>query len=185
MEGVAPSPSPSAGPISGLDADGNPLPPPTTLAEAHAVLLAAREAELLRHLELFLTLCTRKPGLLAHLFHLYPTQDPETQALLRTHVQTTVGALTTHGLLEELAPILPDIPAGSEELMHRMLVVIGERVTPPAALVEAAKRVISQRGLDARYLIPVLPGLTKVGVGCLLGVCAHVLLPKRMNCAEH
>lgn len=90
-------------------------------------------------------------------------------------VQETIQQLITP-LIKALGPshgklltLLRTFPPGAETLSLRVLTIFTENGRPSAQLVALVKGLISERDLDARFLIPIIAEMDKV---CQSGLAA-------------
>ncbi|KAI8925402.1 Symplekin tight junction protein C terminal-domain-containing protein [Entophlyctis helioformis] len=123
-------------------------------AEAPQTQLAMSGEETARHLELYLGLCPLNDTLLHEIFGLYP-QYP---AAVRQFVQTQiVGTLTTMAARpEKLLDLIASFPAGSEDLVLKIMDVLLATEHAPAAIQQAVTAYFA-RNLEARFLLIIMP----------------------------
>lgn len=82
------------------------------------------------------------------------------QEAIQELVTNLIGALgSSHG---KLLTIMRNCPAGAESLALRVLTIFTERGRPSSQLVAIVKGLISERDLDARFLIPIIAEMDKV-----------------------
>lgn len=67
----------------------------------------------------------------------------------------------THG---KLLTLLRTFPPGAETLALRVLTIFTENGRPNATLVALVKSLITERDLDARFLIPIIAEMDKVSI---------------------
>ena len=75
----------------------------------------------------------------------------------------------SHG---KLLTLLRTFPPGAEGLALRVLNIFTENSRPSAQLVALVKALISERDLDARFLIPIIAEMDKVRVPAVLPLCS-------------
>jgi symplekin len=87
---------------------------------------------------------------------------------METSVQEAIQELITN-LIEalgsnhgKLLTIMRNCPSGAESLALRVLTIFTERGRPSSQLVAIVKGLISERDLDARFLIPIIAEMDKV-----------------------
>ncbi|CAG8827107.1 10890_t:CDS:2, partial [Racocetra persica] len=106
-----------------------------------------------RHLDLFLSLCSKKSELFDLLLSIYVNTPESMQILIRKNAFKMVETIGINGLLN----LFRTFPDGSEDFVLKILVVYtNKQATPPAQLVNTAKSVIMQRNLDGRFLFPII-----------------------------
>lgn len=93
---------------------------------------------------------------------------------METSVQEAIQELITN-LIEalgsshgKLLTIMRNCPSGAESLALRVLTIFTERGRPSSQLVAIVKGLISERDLDARFLIPIIAEMDKVSPLALL-----------------
>ena len=100
-------------------------------------------------------------------------------------VQEAIQDLIT-ALIRSLGPnhgklltLMRQCPPGSESLALRILTIFTEHGRASAQLVALVKALINERDLDARFLIPIIAEMDKVGFCCLqLSQLQVMLLPQ-------
>ncbi|KAJ3010602.1 hypothetical protein HKX48_007312 [Thoreauomyces humboldtii] len=120
------------------------------------------EADVVRHLELYYALCSKKHDLLFHVFELYKDLVPPVQRAIRTSIVPLIKALATQPT--RLVPLIRAFPEGSDPLILRVLTIMTEKEPPSMVVVELVRKAFLERNLDARFLIPVLAGLNRVEI---------------------
>lgn len=83
---------------------------------------------------------------------------------VQEHVQELISPLvralgSSHGKLLTLLRTLPD---GAESLGLRIITIFTDSGRPSAPLVTLVKTLVSERDLDARFLIPIIAEMDKV-----------------------
>ena len=82
------------------------------------------------------------------------------------HVQGLISPLvralgSSHG---RLLTLLRTFPRGAESLALRIIAIFTDNGRPSAQLVTLVKALVSERDLDARFLIPIIAEMDKVRV---------------------
>jgi hypothetical protein len=115
-----------------------------------------------RMMLLYLALCAKKPSLLRGLVEIYAATGnrPNVRKVMHTQIVELVRVIGMHS--PHLLQLFADCPRGAESLLLVILHALTEGTTPSPALVQTIKRAYSENRFDARFLIPILPGLTKV-----------------------
>jgi len=125
------------------------------------------EEEVKRHLLLYFALCTKKFELLERIFELY---IQTTQFVKRVIHQQSIGLVRTisisiasHNLpiAQPIVQLLASFPKGSEPLVLHFLNILTESGKPHPQLVGIVRNLYQKRVPDARFLVPILPGLEK------------------------
>ncbi|KAG0189235.1 hypothetical protein DFQ28_003699 [Apophysomyces sp. BC1034] len=117
------------------------------------------EQDVVRHAELFLFLCAKKQELLNELFAVYINASEHVQRLVRQHIYDLVKSVGMHST--KLIDSIRNFPPGGETLVIRILVILCDTVRPTPELVAAVRGIYQERNLDAKFLIPIISGLTK------------------------
>lgn len=86
--------------------------------------------------------------------------DASVQLAVETLITPMIRSLgSSHG---KLLAILRTCPKGAESLALRVLTIFTEHGRPSAQLVALVKELITERNLDARFLIPIIAEMDKV-----------------------
>ncbi|KAI9323853.1 Symplekin tight junction protein C terminal-domain-containing protein [Dichotomocladium elegans] len=117
------------------------------------------EQDVVRHAELFFALCVKKNDLLDELFSVYIQTTDQVQRFIRQHIYQLIKSIGMHS--PKLLETLRTFPPGAETLVIRILVALCDTVRPTPELVSAVKQVYQERNLDAKFLIPLVSGLSK------------------------
>ncbi|KAF7726961.1 hypothetical protein EC973_008156 [Apophysomyces ossiformis] len=117
------------------------------------------EQDVVRHAELFFILCAKKQELLNELFTVYIDASDHVQRLLRQHIYNMIKSIGMHS--PKLIETIRNFPPGGETLVIRILVILCDTVRPTTELVAAVREIYQKRSLDAKFLIPIISGLTK------------------------
>ncbi|KAJ3033702.1 hypothetical protein HDV00_005887 [Rhizophlyctis rosea] len=132
-----------------------------------------REEDVVRHLEIYFALCSRKHEFLMSLFNLYRDLAPSVQRAVRTAIQPLIKNIAAQPA--KLYTMIRTFPEGSESLLLRILTLLTEKDPPTPQLIAAVKHLYAERELDARFLIPVIAGLDKGEVAGLLPKVVELL----------
>ncbi|TPX72985.1 hypothetical protein SpCBS45565_g00144 [Spizellomyces sp. 'palustris'] len=116
-----------------------------------------KEDDVVRRLELYFALCSKKHELLLELFKLYKDFHTSVQRAVRKNIPPLIKALSAQPA--RLLPIIRAFPEGSDWLVLRMVTTMTEKHPPSPQLVSAVWNAFAQKDLDARFLIPILSGL--------------------------
>jgi len=121
--------------------------------------LPAQKAHVLQHVELLFALSVKVPDFLDEIFEAYGHMDSSTQEVIQNLITPLVKSLgSSNG---KLLTLMRTCPAGSESLALRVLAIFTESGRPSAQLVALVKGLISERDLDARFLIPIIAEMDK------------------------
>ncbi|GJJ67861.1 symplekin [Entomortierella parvispora] len=122
---------------------------------------ATRDAEdnIGRILDLYFSLCAKNHGLLGVMFDNYISYSPFVQKVIRTRIQPLINSIKSDS--PKLLALIRNFPMGAEMLALRIVVLLTDAAKPSAGLVEAVQAAVTQHDLNARFLIPILGGLTK------------------------
>lgn len=86
--------------------------------------------------------------------------DVSVQEAIQTLITALIKSLgSNHG---KLLTLMRNCPKGSETLALRVLTIFTEHGRPSAQLVALVKALITERNLDARFLIPIIAEMDKV-----------------------
>lgn len=103
------------------------------------------------------------------IFSAYGQMDISVQEAVQDLITALIKSLgSSNG---KLLTLMRTCPPGSESLALRVLTIFTEHGRPSAQLVALVKGLISERDLDARFLIPIIAEMDKVKPTCI-----HVLL---------
>ena len=83
---------------------------------------------------------------------------------VQEHIQVLISPLvralgSSHG---RLLTLLRTFPRGAESLALRIIAIFTDNGRPSAQLVTLVKALVSERDLDARFLIPIIAEMDKV-----------------------
>ncbi|KAH8111033.1 Symplekin tight junction protein C terminal-domain-containing protein [Phellopilus nigrolimitatus] len=126
------------------------------------VELPAQRAQILQHVELIFALCVKHPEFLDEIFDAYSQMDVTVQGAIQDLITALVRSLgPSHGKLQSL---MRNFPAGAESLALRILTIFTENGRPSPPLVTLVKQLMSERELDARFLIPIIAEMDKADI---------------------
>ena len=152
------------------------------------VALPAEKAVVLQHVELIFALCVKSPEFLdecvakplscnvtdsaRRIFDSYGQMDVSVQEAIQDLITALIRSLgPNHG---KLLTLMRTFPSGAESLALRVLTIFTENGRPSPPIVSLVKSLLSERDLDARFLIPIIAEMDKV---CTLIICrAHFSL---------
>ncbi|KAI8393729.1 Symplekin tight junction protein C terminal-domain-containing protein [Radiomyces spectabilis] len=117
------------------------------------------EQDVVRHAELYFALCVKKHELLHQLFDVYIHASDRIQRLIRLHIFNLIKSVGMQSPI--IINLVKEFPPGAETLVIRILVILCDTVRPTPELVSAVKSVYQERRLDAKFLIPIISGLSK------------------------
>jgi symplekin len=115
-----------------------------------------------RAMLLYLALCAKKHSLLHGLVATYATNStrPLVRKVMHTQITELVRVIGMHS--PHLLQLFVECPRGAEPLLLLILHTLTENVVPSPLLTQTIKRAYAEHRLDARFLIPIISGLTKV-----------------------
>ncbi|KAG2113111.1 Symplekin tight junction protein C terminal-domain-containing protein [Suillus discolor] len=121
--------------------------------------LPARKAHVLQHVELLFALSVKIPEFLDEIFTAYGQMELTVQEAIQDLITALIKSLgSSNG---KLLTLMRTCPPGSESLALRVLTIFTEHGRPSAQLVALVKGLISDRDLDARFLIPIIAEMDK------------------------
>ncbi|KAG0709256.1 Symplekin tight junction protein C terminal-domain-containing protein [Suillus ampliporus] len=121
--------------------------------------LPAQKAHVLQHVELLFALSVKIPEFLDEIFTAYGQMELTVQAAIQDLITALIKSLgSSNG---KLLTLMRTCPPGSESLALRVLTIFTEHGRPSAQLVALVKGLISDRDLDARFLIPIIAEMDK------------------------
>ncbi|KAJ1547709.1 hypothetical protein HK405_005126, partial [Cladochytrium tenue] len=142
-----------------LDPDG----PAAVAADAPATW---DELDVVRHIELYFALCSKKHELLSLLFERFGDLSPSVARAVLAHVNPLMRSMAASP--DKLLARLHDFPAPALPLARRVVAVLTEKGAPSRELVEVVMEEYSKKSLDARFVLPVLTYLDKPKVLSLI-----------------
>ena len=96
------------------------------------------------------------------IFNAYAFMDLSVQEAIRDLITPLIRSLgSSHA---KLLTLMRQCPSGSESLALRILTIFTEHGRPSVQLVALVKSLVNERNLDARFLIPVIAEMDKVGL---------------------
>ena len=98
--------------------------------------------------------------ILGRIFDSYVHMDISIQEAIQDLITALIRSLGPNNA--KLLAIMQNFPAGAESLALRVLTIFTENGRPSASLVSLVKGLMSQRELDAKFLIPVIAEMDKV-----------------------
>ena len=97
---------------------------------------------------------------LYRIFESYGKMETSVQEAIQTLITALIKSLgSTHG---KLLTLMRNCPNGAESLALRVLTIFTEHGRPSGQLVALVKALITERNLDARFLIPIIAEMDKV-----------------------
>ncbi|KAG9320810.1 hypothetical protein KVV02_004653 [Mortierella alpina] len=112
-----------------------------------------------RLLELYFSLCAKNHSLLEVLFASYSSLDPFVQRVIRQRILPLVKSIKSDSV--KLLALIRSFPAGAEMLVLRIIHIQTDGVRPSPGLVSAVQEAVVLHDLNARFLVPIISGLTK------------------------
>ncbi|KAF8141630.1 Symplekin tight junction protein C terminal-domain-containing protein [Boletus edulis] len=124
--------------------------------------LPADKSLVLQHVELLFALSVKVPEFLDEIFSAYGQMDISVQEAVQDLITALIKSLgSSNG---KLLTLMRTCPPGSESLALRVLAIFTEHGRPSAQLVALVKGLISERDLDARFLIPIIAEMDKADI---------------------
>ncbi|KAI6112643.1 Symplekin tight junction protein C terminal-domain-containing protein [Pisolithus sp. B1] len=123
------------------------------------IQLPAEKSHVLQHVELLFALSVKIPEFLDEIFVSYGQMDVSVQEAIQGLITALVKSLGSNN--GKLLTLMRTCPPGSESLALRVLTIFTEHGRPSAQLVALVKGLISERDLDARFLIPIIAEMDK------------------------
>ncbi|KAF8317119.1 hypothetical protein DL93DRAFT_2134523 [Clavulina sp. PMI_390] len=123
-----------------------------------------RPAQILQHVQLIFALCVKVPELLDEIFSAYSRMDEPVQNAVLDHfapVIRSIGTASGTPAYTRLLDLLRTFEAGADSLVLRVLRILSDGGRPSSQLVALVKTLISERNLDARFLIPIITELDR------------------------
>ncbi|OJA10681.1 hypothetical protein AZE42_01046 [Rhizopogon vesiculosus] len=138
------------------------LPPEDLLQTPYLpeeIELPAEKSHVLQHVELLFALSVKVPEFLNEIFTAYGQMELSVQEAIQDLITALIKSLgSSNG---KLLTLMRTCPPGSESLALRVLTIFTEHGRPSAQLVALVKGLISDRDLDARFLIPIIAEMDK------------------------
>ncbi|KAG9312974.1 Symplekin tight junction protein C terminal-domain-containing protein [Chiua virens] len=124
--------------------------------------LPADKSLVLQHVELLFALSVKVPEFLDEIFSAYAQMDISVQEAIHDLITALIKSLgSSNG---KLLTLMRTCPPGSESLALRVLTIFTEHGRPSAQLVALVKGLISERDLDARFLVPIIAEMDKADI---------------------
>ncbi|KAH7914854.1 Symplekin tight junction protein C terminal-domain-containing protein [Hygrophoropsis aurantiaca] len=121
--------------------------------------LPAQKSHVLQHVELLFALSVKIPEFLDEIFAAYAQMEVSVQEAIQDLITALIKSLgSTNG---KLLTLMRTCPPGAESLALRVLTIFTEHGRPSSQLVALVKGLISERDLDARFLIPIIAEMDK------------------------
>ncbi|THH18059.1 hypothetical protein EW146_g2859 [Bondarzewia mesenterica] len=124
--------------------------------------LPAQKAQVLQHVELLFALSVKVSDFLEEIFAAYGEMDVSVQEAIQDLITALVRSLGPNN--GKLLTIMRTFPPGADTLALRVLTIFTEHGRPSAQLVALVKALISERDLDARFLIPIIAEMDKADI---------------------
>ncbi|KAF9289988.1 hypothetical protein BGZ68_008189 [Mortierella alpina] len=112
-----------------------------------------------RLLELYFSLCAKNHSLLEVLFASYSSLDPFVQRVIRQRILPLIKSIRSDSA--KLLALIRNFPVGAEMLVLRIIHIQTDGVRPSPGLVSAVQEAVVLHDLNARFLVPIISGLTK------------------------
>ncbi|KAI5124287.1 hypothetical protein M0805_005134 [Coniferiporia weirii] len=124
--------------------------------------LPAQKSQVLQHVQLIFALCAKCPELLDEIFDTYGQMDVSVQDAIQDLITALIRSLgPSHG---KLLTLMRTFPPGAESLALRILTIFTEHGRPSLPLVTLVKSLMTERELDARFLIPIIAEMDKADI---------------------
>ncbi|EMD39061.1 hypothetical protein CERSUDRAFT_133852 [Gelatoporia subvermispora B] len=156
-------------PAQGEDRDENmedgQLPPEDIIQTPYLpeqLELPANNAQILQHMELIFALSVKVPDFLEEIFSAYGGMEQTVQETIQQLITPLIRAMTANPA--RLLTLLRTFPPGAESLALRVLTISTERERPSSQLVALVKSLVTERDLDARFLIPIIAEMDKADI---------------------
>lgn len=137
---------------------------PATIAEGDdqpviesKFLTTVTKENISQYVELAFALARREQGILDDIFQLYPKLPTTIQDIVEEKLTPLIRSL---GPTQKLLDILRNFPAGADKLALRVVTTLSAEGSGPL-LVHVIRTLMSERELDARFIIPVIGELDK------------------------
>ncbi|KAI5992594.1 Symplekin tight junction protein C terminal-domain-containing protein [Pisolithus orientalis] len=126
------------------------------------IQLPAEKSHVLQHVELLFALSVKIPEFWDRIVVSYSQMDVTVQEAIQDLIMALIKSLGWGN--GKLLTLMRTCPAGSESLALRVLTIFMEHGRPSAQLVALVKGLISERGPDAHFLIPIVAEMDKVDI---------------------
>ncbi|KAJ3561803.1 hypothetical protein NP233_g9973 [Leucocoprinus birnbaumii] len=124
--------------------------------------LPAQKAQVLQHVELLFALSVKVPEFLEELFRAYGEMDITVQEAIQDLITALIKSLGPNN--GKLLTLMRHLPDGAESLALRVLTIFTEHGRPTATIVALVKALISEKDLDARFLIPIIAEMDRADI---------------------
>ncbi|KAF8605954.1 hypothetical protein BDV93DRAFT_490054 [Ceratobasidium sp. AG-I] len=121
--------------------------------------LPAKKSEVIQHVELMFALSVRVPTFLDEIFTAYVHMEPTVQEAMQDLLAPLIRSLGPTNA--KLLALIKSFEPGAESLILRIIKILTENGRPNANLVALVKELISERDLDARFLMPIIGEMDK------------------------
>jgi symplekin len=133
-----------------------------------------KENDIIRHLELYFAICSKKHELLSEIFELYPQLKDNIQRVIRIHIQPLIKSIGINS--PKLLEVIRNFKTGADALAIRVLFILTEKCTKTTPeLVNMVKDMYNSRDLNPKFLVPIFGALTKSEVAEYLPKLVHIL----------
>ncbi|KAI9302419.1 hypothetical protein BJ944DRAFT_251521 [Cunninghamella echinulata] len=112
------------------------------------------EKDVIRYMDLFLALCTKKYELLEQLFSVYIQAEKQVQGWIRTHIYKVISTMNSES--EVLMNLIKNYPKGCETLILRILNILCSNPTISTELRGTVRYIYFDKGLRAKFLLPII-----------------------------
>ncbi|THH09925.1 hypothetical protein EW145_g1681 [Phellinidium pouzarii] len=120
------------------------------------------KAQVLQHVQLIFALCVKCPEFLDEIFDTYGQMDVSVQEAIQDLITALIRSLgPNHG---KLLALMRTFSPGAESLALRILTIFTEDGRPSLPLVTLVKSLMTERELDARFLIPIIAEMDKADI---------------------
>ncbi|OCH93643.1 hypothetical protein OBBRIDRAFT_885314 [Obba rivulosa] len=164
-----PPPKSEEPPAEGEDRDENmedgQLPPEDIIQTPYLpeqLEFPANNAQILQHMELIFALSVKVPDFLNEIFSAYGGMETSVQETIQQLITPLIRAMTANPA--RLLTLLRIFPPGAESLALRVLTIFTEKERPSPQLVALVKSLVTERDLDARFLIPIIAEMDKADI---------------------
>ncbi|KAL4063109.1 Symplekin tight junction protein C terminal-domain-containing protein [Scleroderma yunnanense] len=128
----------------------------------YEIQLPAEKSHVLQHVELLFALSVKIPEFLDEIFASYSQMEVTVQEAIQDLITALIKSLGSNN--GKLLTLMRTCPPGAESLALRVLTIFTEHGRPSAQLVALVKGLISERDLDARFLIPIIAEMDKADI---------------------
>ncbi|ORX54640.1 hypothetical protein BCR36DRAFT_282231, partial [Piromyces finnis] len=133
-----------------------------------------KENDIIRHLEFYFAICSKKHELLSGIFELYPKLKDNIQRVIRIQIQPLIKSIGLNS--PKLLEVIRNFKSGADALAIRVLFILTEKCTKTTPeLVSMVKDMFNSRELNPKFLVPIFGALTKSEVSEYLPKLIHIL----------